>query len=411
MTDRVGSNDVNGFSMSDYAVLFVDDEEDVLKALRRVLRTEPYQTYYALSAKEALDLLAHQPIHVLVSDMRMPQISGPELLEKVASQYPEIIRMVISVWADSDSILDAVNTGHIYRYIVKPWDNRELKLTLRQALDMYRLQAERKELIEKLKVHNRDLEKTVVQRTEQIMAVSQQAQIGKYTSKIVDNLNDPLNNLSAAIELIGLLATQADLTKDQLNREVVRAQTEIDRLKKIVANLLGHSASEKSTQLELVNINDAINAELDYFDLDPFFHYEIQKELHLASNLPSIMGNPVQIKQILDHLIKNAVDAMGTTPIKRLTITTNFQADSIEIQVSDSGIGIASEHQESVFLENFTTKPVGEGTGLGLFMVKATVAAYLGSVDFISNPTQGTTFTVRLPVGRTKITSDIYIKH
>ena len=408
MTDCIGSNYVNGVSLSDQAVLFVDDEEDILKALRRVLRTEPYQTYYALSAKEALDLLTHQPINVLVSDMRMPQISGPELLEKVASQYPEIIRIVISVWADADSILDAVNTGHIYRYLVKPWDNRELKLTLRQALDMYRLQAERREMIEKLKVHNRDLEKTVVQRTEQIMAVSQQAQIGKYTSKIVDNLNDPLNNLSAAIELIGLLATQADLTKDQLNREVVRAQTEIDRLKKIVANLLGHSASEKSTQLELVNINDAINAELDYFDLDPFFHYEIQKKLQLASNLPMIMGNPVQIKQIMDHLIKNAIDAMDTTPIKRLTVATNLRADSIEIQVSDTGIGIAPELQDSVFLKNFTTKPNGEGTGLGLFMVKATVAAYLGSVDFISTPGEGTTFTVRLPVGRAKITSDIF---
>ena len=409
MTDCIGSNYVNGVSLSDQAVLFVDDEEDILKALRRVLRTEPYQTYYALSAKEALDLLTHQPIHVLVSDMRMPQISGPELLEKVSSQYPEIIRLVISVWADSDSILDAVNTGHIYRYLVKPWDNRELKLTLRQALDMYRLQAERKELIRQLKVYNRDLEKTVVQRTEQIMAVSQQAELGKYTSQIVNNLNEPLNNLAAAIELIGLLSTKEDLIKDQLNREVVRAQTEIDRLKKNVASLLGHAASEKSAQLELININDIIYAELDYFDLDPFFHYEIQKELHLASNLPTIMGNPIQIKQILDHLIKNAVDAMSTTPIKRLTIATNLRADSIEIQVSDTGMGIAPEHQESVFIENFTTKPVGEGTGLGLFMVKSTVAAYSGSIDFISNLSQGTTFTVRFPIGRAKITSDIFI--
>ena len=409
MTDRVESNDVNGFSMPDHAVLFVDDEEDILKALKRVLRTEPYQKFYALSATEALDLLAHQPIHVLVSDMRMPQISGPELLEKVSSQYPEIIRMVISVWADSDSILDAVNTGHIYRYLVKPWDNRELKLTLRQALDMYRLQAERKELIRQLKVYNRDLEKTVVQRTEQIMAVSQQAELGKYTSQIVNNLNEPLNNLAAAIELIGLLSTKEDLIKNQLNREVVRAQTEIDRLKKNIASLLGHAASEKSAQLELININDIIYAELDYFDLDPFFHYEIQKELHLASNLPTIMGNPIQIKQILDHLIKNAVDAMSTTPIKRLTIATNLRADSIEIQVSDTGMGIAPEHQESVFIENFTTKPVGEGTGLGLFMVKSTVAAYSGSIDFISNLSKGTTFTVRFPIGRAKITSDIFI--
>ena len=401
--DCIRSNSKKTFDKLDQTVLFVDDEEDILKALKRSLRSEPYEQYYVQSAKEALELMAHHSIHVLVSDMRMTPMSGSELLENVATRYPEIVRMVISGWADADSILDAVNTGYIYRYIVKPWDTRELKITLRQALEMYRLQAERKEMIQQLKAHNFQLEKKVIQRTEQVMAVTQQAEIGKFTSQIVHKLSDPLNNLSATIELIGLLSVEENFNLEQLKKEVPGAQAEIYQLKKIVGDLLSHAEFRKSTHADLINVNEIIKEEMDYFDLDPSFRYEIQKELRLAANLPMIMGSPIQIKEILDNLIKNAIDAMATTITKKLSIETLLQGNSIEIRVSDTGTGIPLENQDSVFLDNFTTKPVGEGTGLGLFIVKSTVAAYSGSIDFISSPQNGTTFKVSLPIGRSTL--------
>ena len=107
--DCIRSNGKNILGKLNQTILFVDDEEDILKALKRSLRSEPYEQYYVQSAEEALELMAHHSIHVLVSDMRMTPMSGTELLEKVASRYPEIIRMVISGWADVDSILDAEN--------------------------------------------------------------------------------------------------------------------------------------------------------------------------------------------------------------------------------------------------------------------------------------------------------------
>jgi signal transduction histidine kinase len=398
--DCISSNDTNRYDKSDQTILFVDDEKEILKALKRSLKSEPYKQYFVQSAKEALELMAHHTIHVLVSDMRMSPISGTELLEKVAPRYPETIRMVISGWVDADSILDAVNTGHIYRYIVKPWDARELKITLRQALEMYRLQAERKEMIQQLKAHNLQLEKKVIQRTEQVMAVTQQAEIGKFTSQIVHKLNDPLNNLSTTIELIGLSAAKEILYLEQLKKEVSSAQTEICQLKKIVRDLLGHTELRKSAHVDLININEIIKEEMDYFDLDPSFRYEIKKELRLADNLPMIMGNPIQIKEILDNLIKNAIDAMVSTSKKRLSIETFLKGNKIEIRVSDTGTGIPLENQDLVFLDSFTTKPMGKGTGLGLFIVKSTVAAYSGKVDFVSSPQNGTTFQISLPIGR-----------
>lgn len=398
--DCIRSNGKNILGKFNQTILFVDDEEDILKALKRSLRSEPYEQYYVQSAEEALELMAHHSIHVLVSDMRMTPMSGTELLEKVASRYPEIIRMVISGWADADSILDAVNKGHIYRYIVKPWDSRELKITLRQALEMYRLQAERKEMIQRLNDQNFQLEKKIIQRTEQVMAVTQQAKIGKLTSQIVRKLDDPLNNLSANIELIGLLSAEKKFNLEQFKKEIFSAQAEICQLKKIVGDLLSHAEFRKNTHVSLININEIIKEEMEYFDLDPSFRYEIQKELRLAANLPMIMGNTIQIKEIIDNLIKNAIDAMATTTKKLLSIETFLQENSIEIRVSDTGTGIPLENQDFVFLDNFTTKPMGEGTGLGLFTVKSTVTAYSGSIDFVSSPQNGTTFKVNLPIGR-----------
>lgn len=394
------ANETNCFSKPNQTILFVDDEADILKALKRELRSEPYQQHFAQSGQEALDLLAQTSIHVLISDMRMPHMDGVALLENVATRYPDIIRIVISGWADADSILDAINNGHIYRYIVKPWDARELKVTLRQALKMYRLQAERKEMLEQLHARNLHLERTVAKRTEQIMAVSQQAELGRYASKIVQKLNDPISTLSTTVELMGLMASRDTLNPEQLKKEVITAQSGIDRLKQIVAGIGGRASEEKIAQVNLVNLNKLIQEEMEYFDLDPFFRYEVQKELRLIPNIPEIMGNPVKIKQILNKFIKNAGEAMAATAEKKLIIETLLQGNFIVIRISDTGVGIAPENQNRIFLDDFTTKPIEKNVGLGLAAAKSMLKAYSGSIDFTSTLNKGTTFRINFPIGR-----------
>lgn len=389
---------------SKQAILFVDDEVEILNALRRELRSEPYEQHFANSAKEALDLLARTDIHVLVSDMRMPKMDGVALLEKVGRSHSEIVRMVISGLADADTVLDAVNNGHIYRYIVKPWNPRELKVTLRQALEMYCLQAERRQMLAQLCARNENLEKTVVQRTKQIMAVSQQADVGKYVGQVVEKLKEPLSTLSASIELIGLMTGKDALKPDRIKKEVASAQAGIDQLKQIIAGIGDRVQDEKLAWLGLVNLNRLIKEELDYLELDPFFRYEVQKEVQFAEKIPEIMGNPVQLKQILHNLIKNAVEAMTTTNEKKLTITTALKGRVIVVEITDTGIGIDSENQDRIFSDDFTTKPLGEGIGLGLSSTKSMVKAHSGSIDFTSTSRQGTTFKVSFPIGRNVIT-------
>lgn len=134
--------------MEKRTVLFVDDEEKVLSSLRRGLLGEPYETLFASSGKEALEILKQNEVHVIVTDMRIPEMSGLELLRTVKRDYPHIIRMVLSGYADTDTLLAAINQGEIFRFIAKPWkSNEEFKTVVRQAIEFYDLHSEREMLM------------------------------------------------------------------------------------------------------------------------------------------------------------------------------------------------------------------------------------------------------------------------
>ena len=121
-------------------VLFVDDDEQILSALKRVFIEEPYETFFADSGEEAIEILQASEVQVIVTDMRMPQTDGLELLEIVKNKYPCIIRLVLSGYTEIDVLLTAINQGQVFRFITKPWkSNQELKIVVRQAIEFYDL--------------------------------------------------------------------------------------------------------------------------------------------------------------------------------------------------------------------------------------------------------------------------------
>ncbi len=121
-------------------VLFVDDEEKILRSLKRALFDEPYETLFANSAKEAIEILKHNDVNVIVTDMRMPEMSGDELLRIVKEQYPHVVRMVLSGYMQVSTLLEAVNEEGVFKFITKSSElMEELKPAVREALDYYNL--------------------------------------------------------------------------------------------------------------------------------------------------------------------------------------------------------------------------------------------------------------------------------
>ncbi len=156
-------------------LLFVDDEPNVLKALRRLFRGAEYQVYMAEGGADGLDILAQHPIDLIISDMRMPQMDGAEFLTRAAERWPNIVRILLTGYADIESTIAAVNKGKIYSYCSKPWEDNELKILVNNALEQKRLRDERRQLFDiinrqnqELKELNAGLEDKVEKRTEQL---------------------------------------------------------------------------------------------------------------------------------------------------------------------------------------------------------------------------------------------------
>jgi DNA-binding NtrC family response regulator len=137
--------------MEKRAVLFVDDDEVVLKSIESSIMDEPYDKYFAKSSEEALEILKQKEVHVIVVDIVMPGVGGLELLKIVKKEYPNIVSMVISGHAQSADAMMLLQLEGVYRFVPKSWTfDEEVRTVIRQAIDHYNLQSEHEDIVAEL---------------------------------------------------------------------------------------------------------------------------------------------------------------------------------------------------------------------------------------------------------------------
>ena len=186
---------------NEHTVLLVDDEEGILHSLKRLLRKEGYRLLTASSGSKGLKVLEKNDVHLVISDQRMPQMSGTEFFAKVKERYPDTIRIVLTGYTDVDSITESINKGHIYKFFLKPWNDQSLKLEINQALDQYDLIQANKRLHEKVMEQNEELKKinenleTLVK--ERTMELEIQNQALELSREILEDLALPIIGVSA----------------------------------------------------------------------------------------------------------------------------------------------------------------------------------------------------------------------
>jgi response regulator RpfG family c-di-GMP phosphodiesterase len=187
--------------MEDYTLLCIDDEKNILNSLKRLLRKEKFRLLTAGSGKEGLEILAENKVQVVLSDQRMPEMNGTEFLKEVKERYPDILRIILTGYTDVDSISEAINEGHIYKFFLKPWNDQNLKLEIRQAMEQYALMQDNRRLHkqileqnEELKVINEDLERIIQERTRNLEVQNQALQLSQ---AILDDLPLPIMGISS----------------------------------------------------------------------------------------------------------------------------------------------------------------------------------------------------------------------
>ena len=186
----------SGDAVAPWRILCVDDEANILSALRRLFRQNGYQISVAGGGAEGLQILDTQEFDLIISDMRMPEMDGARFLEQVFKRYPGTVRILLTGYADIASTIEAVNKGQIYRYVSKPWNDQELLLIVRQALDLKALQREKLRLEaltarqnEELKALNLSLEEKVQARTQELALANEKLKGSFITSvKVFSNL-------------------------------------------------------------------------------------------------------------------------------------------------------------------------------------------------------------------------------
>lgn len=258
------------------ALLLVDDETNVLKALKRLFRGDEYQVYLAESGEAGMEVLQQQAIDLIISDMRMPQMDGAEFLTRVADRWPDTVRILLTGYADLGSTIAAVNKGRIYSYCSKPWEDNELKILVNNALAQKRLRDERRQLFDiihrqnqELKDLNASLEDKVEKRTEQLKKSLQR--LDQANDALKKQFSDSIKAFARIIEMRpGIKSGHAKYIAENARDVALRMNMDAADIKDVVYAGLLLQIGKMSLPDNLLNL--------------PLFKMNSQQKIHYLSH-------------------------------------------------------------------------------------------------------------------------------
>lgn len=270
--------------------------------------------------------------------------------------------------------------------------------------------------------YNRDLEKMIIERTAaldeaqaQLIQTEKMSAIGQLAAGVAHELNNPLGGILgyAQFALEKMKKAQPDMVAEKQKQSFIRYLTDIEtqahRCKNIVQNLLRFSRSSRTTEFEQIDVNQILKDTVTFVE-HQLHMSQIELSLDLNEDLPQIQGNAGQLQQVLTNLIINAMHA--SPPESSIEVASRYSpalgefGGTVELVFTDHGHGIPPEIVKKIFEPFFTTKDVGKGTGLGLSVSYGIINEHGGEIKVTSEPGQGTTFTIVLPVQKSPDQSD-----
>lgn len=379
-------------------ILYIDDEKANRVVFEQSLAAE-FPIVTAPDGETALGILETHDVAVVVTDMRMPHMNGEEVLRVVKERWPDIIRIVVTAYADIDPILRAINEGLVARYIIKPWVRAEFVQVLRWALEASTLGRDSAE------IHRRLLE------TERL------ATLGSISALLVHDLKQPLASLMGNIELLAPLRDLAPVLRDALPAANVDPKTR--RIAAARLDEVGGILADMQTAVELLSsmISQLRDMARPREAADPKFAADpsqvvrhamsvcqpLAMDLHARidytgpRNLPRVRISPTDLTQVLINVVTNGTQAVAARgiPNGRVSIASRDAGGMVELRIQDEGIGMPPEVLARIGTPFFTTR--SQGTGLGVAQCQRLVGRAGGRLHIESESGKGTTVTILLP--------------
>lgn len=435
-------------------ILYIDDEQENLLGFKYVFN-KYYKVIIASSAEEGWQILKDHEIKVIITDQRMPKITGVQLLEKVADNYPNICRIILTGYTDVQDIIQAINKGKIFQFIRKPWDKEEVKIVIDNGIKLYDLQAKNLQLIESLQIANSELadinktlEKKVEERTAEIevknkelekhrnhleelvkkrtleleMAKEKAEESDRLKSAFLANVTHEIRTpMNAIVGFSELMVSDDSYSKEELKEFKDLIVMNSESLLCLIDDILDISSIE-ATQMTMNFTDQNLHKELEELLI---FYNEQKKsfgrnELEIKLKLPSnddlyISTDKIRLNQILSNLIGNALKFTEKgSIIFGYTIQHSNDKSVLRFFVEDTGIGIPGEAQKYIFdrfrKADIDSNKIFRGTGLGLFICKSLVEKFGGRIWLESTVKIGSMFYFEIPFIQADKNEDLILK-
>ena len=375
----------------DGALLAVDDEPAITASIADQLHRR-YHVLTAGSGEEALATLRTEKVSVILTDQRMPEMTGVDLLARVAEEVPDVTRLLVTGYSDIEAVVRAVNEGKVYYYLSKPWRPEVLEGLVSQAFEHNRLMEERRALVEELRQANTGLEAKVRERTAELARSNKELEQFAYV--VSHDLQEPLRMVSSYTQLLSRrYKGRLDANADEF---IAYAVDGANRMQRLINDLLAYSRVGTGGKefepidcmavfdLALVNLRMAIQESGAVVEHD---------------RLPIVMGDKLQFGQLLQNLIGNAIKYHGDEP-PRVHVSAEQKGHEWVFSVRDNGIGIDPQYAERVFVifQRLHTREEHAGTGIGLAICHKIVERHGGRIWVESQLGSGATFFFTIPI-------------
>ncbi len=384
-----------------HTLLVVDDEVDVLESLRHQFHRK-YHVLTSSSGPEAIEILKNHDVHLILTDQRMPGMSGDVFLHRARELKPDAIRMLFTGYADIQGVISAVNEGQIFRYILKPWDSFELEAIIRQGAEQYDLLAERRRLLAELQSANEEL----------VRANDELARAGQIKTAFIEvashEFNTPITLVLGLTELLRLSNPSRPDQEQEILRQITASGRQLSRLVTNILTLLRADDFRKTLERKAVDLRELIERVLD--QVRPL---AVVRNLRLATKVAEDLGyfeiDADKISAVLVNLLTNAIKFTPDGGLIEVSARA-YGSEAAEIRVEDRGVGLDPEALKHLFQPFFTELDPSRhssgdfgfckrGLGLGLTIAKQFVEMHGGYISASSREGGGTLITVRLPRG------------
>jgi signal transduction histidine kinase len=355
-------------------ILFIDDEINNLHAFKAAFRFD-YDIHTSSSAQEAEEWLEHNDVDLILCDQRMPVKTGVEFFATVIKKHPKPIRILVTGYTDIESVIKAINLGHVFRYINKPWNEAEIRSSIEEAYRYYTQSNQLEDKINELTLAYKELD--------------------NFAYSVSHDLKGPLMSIMGAMNIV-------NQTEDKNEKHVLTMLELIEKasgqLSEFIENMhIYYKNNRGHLKIEKVSLEE-IREEMLALHKLKCLQENIELSFDINSNSPLFSTDVTKLKVIINNLISNALKYQRKEePNKRVDIKITIDGEHMEILVSDNGMGIEEQYLKNIFNLFFRATTEVGGSGFGLYNVKEIVSTLGGTIEVESKINEGSTFSVKLP--------------